>query len=180
MSSVASALSYSTNPFSTADSDRREIWEMLMIHDFDAFVTGDWSVVANDFWEEGFFGIHAQMHANPSHWVLAYPNVASYRDEWLRQVHEFAPIKLEGTTTLEFLFQACRLENISIERSRAIGLKRFDGAVKTVDGEDVLLRFQSLYKLVHIKNRWKIAGFVGYLPLDSGANGEKEKAATPW
>lgn len=180
MSSIASTVRPSTNPFSASDPDRREIWEMLMTHDFEAFVAGDWSVVEDDFWDEGFCGIHAQKQADPSQWVLAYPNVASYREEWLRQVREFAPVQLEGTTTLEFLYQSCRLDEIDIKGNRAIGRKKFNGTAKAINGEEILLRFQSMYNLIHIQDRWLIAGFVGYLPYPLLSHNEKGTADMPW
>jgi hypothetical protein len=151
-----------------------------MTHDFEAFVAGDWSIVEDDFWHEGFCGIHAQKQVDPSQWALAYPNVASYRDEWLRQVREFVPVQLEGTTTLEFLYQSCRLVDIEIKGNRAIARKKFDGAAKTENGKEILLCFQSLYQLIRLQNRWMIAGFVGYLPNPLPSHNEKGTAAMPW
>lgn len=180
MTSMASTRDPSVNPFSASDPDRREIWEMLMTHDFEAFVAGDWSAVEDDLWEEGFCGIDAQKQPDPSRWVLAYPNVTSYRDEWLRQVREFAPVQLEGTTILEFLYQSCRLDEIEVKGNRAIGCKKFSGVAKALNGEEIHLRFQSLYKLIRPKNRWMISGFVGYLPIPPPSHDEKATAATPW
>ncbi len=59
----------------------------------------------------------------------------------------------------------------SESKSWAIGRvahKKFDGAATTVDGQEVVLRFQSIFHLARIEGRWKIAGFVGYLPNPMG------------
>jgi hypothetical protein len=153
------------NPFlGTIDIDRCEIWDILMRHDFEAFVAGDWSMIQADFWEEGFCGIDAKKEPNPSRWCLTFPSLTAYRDEWLRQVREFGSTRLTGTTMLQFLYDSCALEEINVCDNRAIGCKRFDGSVKSTDGRDIVLRFQSLYQLIRTNNRWLIAGFVGYLP----------------
>src|SRR4051812_49359797 len=73
------------NPFSADDPDRRAIWQLLMEHDFEAFVQQDWTIVKDDFANEGFLGIDAGLSIEPDTWKLKYPSVDSYRDEWLRQ-----------------------------------------------------------------------------------------------
>ena len=56
------------NPFAAADADRHEIWEMLVRRDTDFFLSGDWSVVADDYVEAGFLGIDAGLSLEPSAW----------------------------------------------------------------------------------------------------------------
>ena len=72
------------NPFA-GDADRAFIWEMLMPRDFEAFAAQDWSMVANDFDEVRFLGIHAHNSPNQDDWNAAFPTLQAYRDEWLRQ-----------------------------------------------------------------------------------------------
>jgi hypothetical protein len=169
----------STNPFPASDRDRHEIWEMLMTRDFEAFASCNWAIVEGDFWRDGFCGVHAQKHADPSCWVLAFPNVVSYRDEWLRQATEFAPVKFDGMTALEFLFRSCRLDEIDVVGNRAIGKKKFDGSARITGGEIFTIRFQTLYQLIRHHNQWQIAGFVGYLPNPMPTYDPTPNATTP-
>jgi len=152
------------NPFPASDPDRREIWDILMRRDFEAFVTGDWSMIEGDFLREGFFGIDACKSSNPDQWKLSFPRLETYRDEWVRQAREFGSMEIPGTTMLDFLFDSCRLQEIELADHRAAILKRFDGKVTTVDGTDIVLQFQSHYHLVCHAGRWRIASFVGFLP----------------
>jgi hypothetical protein len=168
------------NPFLEEDADRREIWDILMRRDFEAFVAGDWSMVEPVFWEDGFFGIDARKQAEPSQWKLTFPDVATYRDEWLRQVEEFAPVQLVNTSVLQFLFDSCRLEDIEIAGDRAIARKKFNGTAKTDGEREIVLRFQTLYKLVRRNNSWLIAGFVGYLPNPMPVEPSAARSGTPW
>lgn len=170
----------SVNPFPSTDADKRAIWEILMTRDFEAFVNGDWSHVDGDFWKEGFSGVHANKRPDPSQWTLLYSDITGYRDEWLRQVQEFGSVQLQDLTILSFLYQACRLEEIDIAGDRAIARKKFNGKSRTLAGEDVVLRFQTLYQLIRIAGRWKISGFIGYLPNPMPAEEDCITAETPW
>jgi hypothetical protein len=152
------------NPFPTTDPVRRGLWEMLVTRDFVSFLAGDWSPMEPDFWAAGFLGIDAKQSSDPARWTLAYPTVESYRDEWLRQARQFARYEFEAVDKLDFLYASSRLDRIEIEGDRALAHKKFDGSATTVDGQEVVLRFQSIFQLVRIDDRWKIAGFVGYLP----------------
>ena len=57
-------MDYQRNPFVPADTSRHAIWEMLVTRDIDAFLARDWSMVADDFIEDGFFGLHAHGRDN--------------------------------------------------------------------------------------------------------------------
>ena len=46
------------------------------------------------------------------------------------------------------------------------GLKKFNGTIKKRRGKSDVLKWQTLYFCQLIKNKWKITGFVGYLPLE--------------
>ena len=161
---MTAALEATRNPFTISDPDRREIWEILMLRDFEAFVAADWSMVEGDFWREGFCGIDARRSFNPDRWQIAFPNLDAYRDEWLRQASEFSSVQLLATTALEFLFDSCRLQDIEIAQGRAVARKKFSGKTTTVNGEEIVLRFQTLYQLVRRGDQWAISGFVGFLP----------------
>ena len=69
-----------TNPFPPAEADHHAIWEMLVLRDSDFFLSGDWSMVADDYVAEGFLGIGCGLSLNPDDWRPAYPTVAAYRD----------------------------------------------------------------------------------------------------
>lgn len=151
------------NPF-PADPERREIWDMLMRRDFEAFVMGDWSILARDFLEAEFLGIDACRIANPDHWRLNFPTVASYRDEWLRQAAEFKETEFVGKGKLELLFESSVLRDIEIVGDRALAHKKFNGNGTTVRGMPIRFLWQSVYFLKRVGSQWRITGFVGYLP----------------
>lgn len=152
----------SQNPF-TKDSDRREIWDILMRRDFEAFLACDWSLTSADFLAAEFLGVDGCHRSNPDHWRLTFPTLESYRDEWLRQARDFSEVELIGVSKLEFLYQAAVLRDIEIAGARAIAHKKFDGAAKTSAGGEVRLDWQSLYFMKKHRSRWRIIGFVGYL-----------------
>jgi hypothetical protein len=156
--------SHGPNPFPATDPVRRGLWEMLVTRDFVSFLAADWSPMEPDFWAAGFCGIDARGSSDPARWTLAYPTVESYRDEWLRQAKQFERYEFRGVDKLDFLYASSRLDRIEIVGDRALAHKKFDGAATTVDGHEVVLRFQSIFHLARIDGVWKIAGFVGYLP----------------
>jgi hypothetical protein len=155
------------NPFPATDAPRRAIWEMLVPRDIDAFLAADWSIVAGDFVEDGFIGIDSRRELSPDKWRLAFPTLAAYRDEWLRQAREFA-----GDTFAEdpraAIFSTTTLEDIEIKGGMALARKKFDGALKKADGSTDVLRWQTLYYCRLQDGRWKICGFTGYLPNPMG------------
>jgi hypothetical protein len=145
------------------------MWEMLVNRDFVAFVTSDWSLVANDFWADRFYGIDARKSSNPNDWTIGFPTLESYRDEWLSQAAHFEGVRFADIDKLDFLFGCARLERIEIAGDRALAHKKFDGAAKTVEGKSFELHFQSLFQLIRLEGQWKVAGFVGYLPNPMGS-----------
>ncbi|HEX4146511.1 MAG TPA: hypothetical protein VHY91_23625 [Pirellulales bacterium] len=160
----AASASQGLNPFPATDSVRRGLWEMLVTRDFVSFLAVDWAPMEPDFWAAGFCGIDARQRADPADWIIAYPTVESYRDEWLRQARQFERYTFDGLDKLDFLYASSRLDRIEIAGDRALAHKKFDGAATTASGQEVVLRFQSIFHLARIENVWKIAGFVGYLP----------------
>lgn len=155
------------NPFPETDQDRRAIWEMLVSRDIDAFVTADWSMVADDFIEANFTGLSGHFQPDPQGFTLAFPTLAAYREEWLRQAQEFGEARASGVFAGDpraGIFSATRLEEIEIDGAAALVRKKFDGRLAKADGGFDRMNWQTLYVCRKDGGRWKIAGFVGYLP----------------
>ncbi|EHS51331.1 hypothetical protein PDO_1953 [Rhizobium sp. PDO1-076] len=155
------------NPFPESDTARHSIWEMLVTRDIDAFLAADWDMVAGDFVEEGFLGISGNRDANPDNWRLAFPNLAAYRHEWLKQAKEFAG-ESYGEDTRNAIFTTTTLEVIEVEGETALVRKKFDGGIKKADGSFDVMKWQTLYYCRLHEGRWKISGFTGYLPNPMG------------
>jgi hypothetical protein len=152
------------NPFS--DPDRREIWEMLLARDSDAFAARDWAAVDGDFIREQFEGISCNASDNPDDWKLKYPRLEDYRDDWLRMAETFLKLPLECGTHRDLVFKLSRLEEIEIGGDIAICHKKFSVDEPLKDGRRYQIAAQTLYRVRRAGGRWKIAGFVGYLPYD--------------
>lgn len=155
------------NPFPQSDTARHSIWEMLVTRDIDAFIAADWSLVADDFVEEGFIGISGNKDPNPDNWRLAFPSLTAYRDEWLRQAQGFAK-QSYGEDPRAAIFATTRLEEIEVEGETALVRKKFDGGIKKADGTLDVMKWQTLYYCRLHHGRWKISGFTGYLPNPMG------------
>ena len=145
------------------DPDRHALWEMLVPRDIAAFLAADWSMVDDDFAHDRFFGMHGHFRANPDSWRLAFPDVATYRDEWLRQARDTATERFAEDLG-PAMFRATTLRDIDIAGDRAVLHKKFDGTVARADAPPVHLNWQTLYFCARIDGRWKITGFVGYIP----------------
>lgn len=154
-------MTHSRTPFPD-DPDRHAIWEMLVPRDIAAFVSADWAMVAGDFIESGFTGLHAHKSSDPVDWTLAFPTLATYRDEWLRQAA--ASKATDYAEDLEAgIHRATRLDEIEITGDAALARKRFSGEIRLADGTADRLNWQTLYICRREAGRWKIAGFVGYM-----------------
>ncbi len=153
----------SQNPF-PEDADRHAIWEILMRRDFVAFLAADWSLTAPDFCAEEFYGLDGEKQPNPDRWRLKFSDLASYREEWLKQAVEFQQTQFKETALLDAFFEICTMRDIEISGSRAVAHKKFDGQLEPVTGELVRLLWQTLYFLKKTSAGWKVTGFVGYLP----------------
>lgn len=155
------------NPFPATDPARTAIWEMLVPRDIDAFVSADWAAVADDFIEAGFTGLSAHFQPDPQGYTLAFPTLDAYRTEWSRQAEHFAAAKKAGDFACnprDAIFAATRLEEIEISGDAALVRKKFDGNLQKSDGTSDRMNWQTLYICRRDADRWKIAGFVGYLP----------------
>lgn len=160
-------MTYDTNPFPETDSDRHAIWQMIVHRDIDAFLAKDWSMVAEDFIEEGFIGIDGRYMANPDSWRLTFPDLAAYRSAWLEQANAFADEHFADDVR-KALFDATTLRDIEINGDTALLHKKFDGGIKRTAGPPMILRWQTLYQCRKVNGRWKLAGFVGYMPNPLG------------
>ena len=153
------------NPFT--DPDRRAIWEMLVPRDIDAFVSADWDAVAGDFVAANFTGISGNFQPDPQGYTLAFPTLDAFRAEVLRQAQDFAAARDAGAFAgdpRDGIFAATRLEEIEIDGDAAMVRKKFDGHLAKSDGSFDRMNWQTLYICRREDGRWKIAGFVGYLP----------------
>ena len=45
----------------------------------EAFISKDWSMVADDFIEEAFIGIDGRHTGNPDGWILSFPDLETYK-----------------------------------------------------------------------------------------------------
>lgn len=155
------------NPFPPGDSDRQEIWEMLVSRDIDAFVEANWDMVADDFVDEEFQGLDAGRGPNPDHWKLAFATLDAYRDAWLGQAAEFGAATWAGDARAQ-IFENTVLRDIEINGDRALARKKFDGVLTRADGGIDRMLWQTLYFCKRVGGHWKIGGFVGYLPNPMG------------
>ena len=151
------------NPFPETDIARHSIWEMLVTRDIDAFLTADWSKVADDFVEDGFLGINANRDPNPDNWRLSFPSLTAYRDEWLRQAKDFQTQQF-AEDPRNAIFTTTTLEEIEVEGETALVRKKFDGGLRKADGSFDVMKWQTLYYCRLHEGRWKISGFTGYMP----------------
>jgi hypothetical protein len=158
-------MSTPTNPFPESDADRWEIWQQLIIADSEAFAENNWKLIEDYFDWDNFEGVRAMNSPNPADWQIVFPNLQSYRDNWLSASTEFCKKKFIGHTTLEALYARCSLNQIIINESRALAIKKFTGRVECQDGSNISGDRQTLYRLHRISSRWKIVGFIGFLPL---------------
>ncbi|WP_431324546.1 hypothetical protein [Rhizobium sp. YTU87027] len=155
------------NPFPVSDVARHAIWEMLVPRDIDAFLAADWSLVEDDFVEEGFIGIDGRKQPSPDKWRLAFPSLSAYRDEWLRQAKDFKTQSFSEDTRTA-IFTTTTLEDIEIAGDMALVRKKFDGGLAKADGTRDVMQWQTLYYCRLHDGRWKICGFTGYLPNPMG------------
>jgi len=162
-------MDYRQNPFPESDSDRHALWEMLVDRDICAFLAADWDMVAGDFIEEGFMGIDGRFLPNPDSWRLTFPSLAPYREEWLQQARDFVATEWAEDPE-QALFEATTLRDIEIRGDSALLHKKFDGHIRKKNGEIIRLNWQTLYRCRRVGERWKIAGFTGYLPHPMGSS----------
>jgi hypothetical protein len=154
------------NPFdATSDTDRHYIWDRLVRADSDAFVDGDWAAVEPDFDSANFEGLRAHGSTDPDDWRIAFADLNTYRDEWLKASREFAKKKFAACSNRQAVYARTRLNEIQIVGERAVAHKKFSGDLKLADGSMLTGSRQTLYRLHKKGGVWRIVGFIGYLPL---------------
>lgn len=152
------------NPFPEADQDRWYIWEMLVTRDIKAFINKNWTMVADDFIEDGFTGIDARNSDNPDDWRFQFPDVETYKVEWLRQAESFH--KTDWAEDPEAAFhRVTELLDIEINNDAALVHKKFHGNIARTDGQTTPFNWQTMYYCRKLNGIWKITGFTGYLPF---------------
>lgn len=155
------------NPFPETDTDRRAIWEMLVPRDIDAWTSADWGMVSGDFIAANFTGVSGNFQPDPQGFTLAFPTLEAYRAEWLRQAQGYQADKAAGVFAGDprpHIYAATRLEEVEIDGDAALVRKKFDGRLPKANGSFDRMNWQTLYICRRDGGRWKIAGFVGYLP----------------
>ncbi len=154
------------NPFDpAADPQRHHIWHRLVQVDSQAFAAGDFSLIEEDFDADNFEGIRCNLSANPDDWVIFFHDLATYRDNWLKAAREFQKQKFLRHTHLEALLARTKLDHIDIKGDRALAHKKFSGDIPLADGSFLSGSRQTLYRLHKRLDRWRITGFLGFLPL---------------
>lgn len=167
-----------TNPF-PKNTDRWAIWDMLVDRDTKAFIAADWDMVVDDFIEENFMGIDAGRHQSPDAWTMGFPDLKTYKEEWLRQAKEFSTMEWAEDVE-EAFFRVSNLRDIEINGNSALVHKKFFGSIAKANGDKVRTEWQTLYRCRKIDGAWKIAGFVGYMPHFLGdTTPSAEKIAMP-
>ncbi len=156
-----------TNPFPKSDSDRHQIWEMLVERDIIAFCQENWDMVADDFIAENFMGIDARNAHNPDTWRMTFSNLTEYKTVWLEQAAEFAQTDWAEDPE-QAIYHATTLRDIDIKGESALVHKKFDGYIQKKSGEREYLNWQTLYRCRKQEGSWKIAGFTGYMPHPMG------------
>lgn len=152
------------NPFPETDDDRRYIWEMLVTRDIKAFINKNWAMVSDDFIEDGFTGIDARNSDNPDDWRFQFPDVESYKVEWLRQAESFNKTDWAEDPEAAF-YRVTELLDIEINNDSALVHKKFHGNIEKTDGQNIPFNWQTLYYCRKLNGIWKITGFTGYLPF---------------
>lgn len=139
--------------------DEESIRTMLYERDIDAFLDQDWSQVEDSFDREAFCGFRAN---DPDGWSVAYPDLESYRQDWLRQAATFAAEPREPLRSE--LFALSRITAVDISQGRAVVRKEFDGDAGA-DGVRHTFAWVTYYFLRASSTGWLVTGFVGGLPL---------------
>ena len=151
------------NPFPSQDTDRHNLWDMLVDRDIKAFIREDWAMVADDFIEQNFMGIDAYYLGNPDAWKLNFPHLDAYKKGWLKQARLFNETAW-GEDPEAALFRITILRDIEIQENSALIHKKFFGNLVKANGDLIPANWQTLYRCKKIDGVWKIVGFTGYMP----------------
>lgn len=160
-------MSFYKNPFSASDPDRSQLWEMLVQRDIIAFCAQDWSMVADDFIPDQFMGIDGRNSPNPDTWRINFSQLENYKNYWLKQASDFASTDWAEDPE-KAIYEATTLRDIEIQGDRALLHKKFDGSIQKKNGGKAIMNWQTLYQCRKVNEKWKIIGFIGYLPHPMG------------
>lgn len=136
-----------------------QIRDVLLTRDIDAFVAADFELARADFDESQFTaysGADGVMR-------LQYPDLESYRADWLAQAETFRGV--DPTVLATQLHAVQRIARLEVNGMRALATKIFDGEIPTPLGPTTLA--WTTYYFLRAddrKHRWLITGFIGYLP----------------
>ena len=87
-----------------------------------------------------------------------------------RHPNPFPPSDPDRHQIWDILFRVTEMNDIDIAGDHAVSHEKFDGSTKTAAGEVIELEWQTLYKMLRVDGEWKIASFVGYMPLRLSVN----------
>ena len=103
------------NPFNVAtDLDRHAIWRVLILDDSEAFIAHDFARIEADFDADNFEGLRCNHSPNPADWIIAFPTLAAYRENWLEGAKKFTAISFKDVSPLDALYFRCKLNRIDI------------------------------------------------------------------
>ena len=151
------------NPFAPG-TDRHALWHLLVEVDIEAFVHADWDRLKTAFIGEGFTAIDAQGSLNPDSWRLSFTRAEDYGALWLDNARQMAERVARDDLRQAFI-DATTMDDIEVQGDSALLHNKLDGQIVTASGEIIPLHWQTLYQCVKLGGAWKIAGFVGFLPL---------------
>jgi len=124
----------------------------------------DWSRCADDFEAEGFVGLDARFTADPAAWRLTFPTLESYRPGLGAAESRFCRGRSGGRRPRRLVRRHAPGPD-GHRGEHALVYKKFSGEVKMRGGKTVPLHWQSLFFSRRAVGRWKLRGFVGYLPF---------------
>lgn len=151
------------NPFPPG-SDQHALWHLLVEVDIESFVEADWARLQSAFVPTGFTAIDAKGSSNPDEWRLSFSRVDDYGALWLQNARSMAEQVTPEALRHAFI-DATRMDDIEVQGDSALLHKKLDGQIVTHSGAIIPLHWQTLYQCVRLGGEWKIAGFVGFLPL---------------
>ena len=142
-------------------ADLTEIEEIVLRRDARGFSLADWSLVEDDFEPSGFVGYRGGTIDDPS-WSIDFPDLNTYRELWLSEARRLLTIVDPATLERQILSSA-RVAGVEIRGATALVRKEFDGWAGA-DDQPERLRWTTYYFMRRVSHRWKLTGFVGYIP----------------
>jgi hypothetical protein len=143
--------------------DEQKIWECLIFRDFLAFSASDWSIIQEDFVETNFYGISARNTLDKNKWCIGYPNLESYKEDWLKSSIILNGKKIEDDL-FKVLMESSKLTKIQISDNVALVTKVFNGRCAVKNESDIIFDWTSFFTMRKLKSSWKIESFIGYIP----------------